>query len=151
LIKTVVVDASALLPAWLPQERLQAYADALVEAHIQERVRLCAPWLLEHEVVNAFYIATRGRSGMAPRLSLDNAKEASMLFGELGITLMSVAGFAPRILELAVTHRRSSSYDMAYVALAEQLETTLITADQRLINAVGSALSFVQPLWETRF
>jgi len=40
---------------------------------------------------------------------------------------------------------------MAYVALAEQLETTLITADQRLINAVGSALAFVRPLWETRF
>jgi len=114
-------------------------------------VHLCAPWLLEHEVVNAFYIATRGRSGMAPRLSLENAKEASTLFGDLGITLMRVAGFAPRILELAVTHRRSSSYDMAYVALAEQLETTLITADQRLINAVGSALAFVRPLWETRF
>ena len=63
---------------------------------------------------------------------------------------MSVAEFGPRVLELAVTHRRSSSYDMAYVALAERLGTMLITADQRLINAVGPKLPFVRPLWETR-
>jgi predicted nucleic acid-binding protein len=144
------VDASALLAAWLPQERLQAYADALVEAHVQERVRLCAPSLLEHEVLNAFYIATRGKAGMASRLSVENAEEAWTLFTGLGIALMSVAEFGPRVLELAVTYRRSSSYDMAYVALAERLGTMLITADQRLINAVGPKLPFVRPLWETR-
>lgn len=150
MIQSIVVDASALLPAWLPQERLQGHADSLIEAHVNERVRLCAPPLLEHEVLNAFYLATKGKAGMTARLSLRTAEEAWELFIGLGIALMSVAEFGPRILELAAAHQRPNSYAMAYVALAERLGGTMITADQRLINVVRPKLSFVQPLWEMR-
>lgn len=146
-----MVDASALLPAWLPQERLQGYADSLIEAHVTERLRLCAPPLLEHEVLNAVYLGIRGKAGMTARLSPEQAEEAWALFTGLGIALMSIAEFGPRILGLAVTYHRPNSYDMAYVALAERLGTTLVTADQHLINAVRPKLPFVQPLWEARF
>jgi len=66
--RRVVVDASALLPAWLPQERLQPHADAMVEAHAGGAVQLCAPPLLAHEILNALYLAVNGKPGMPRRL-----------------------------------------------------------------------------------
>lgn len=44
--------------------------------------------------------------------------------------------FADRILEIAAEHGRSA-YDAAYVALAEHLGVDLITADERLYNALA--------------
>jgi predicted nucleic acid-binding protein len=49
---------------------------------------------------------------------------------------------------VAISHQHPSAYDMSNVALAEKLQTILVTADERLLNAIGSHLPFVQPLWE---
>lgn len=148
MTRQVVVDASALLPAWLPQERLQPHADALVEAHVGGAVQLCAPPLLAHEILNALYLAVRGKPGMPRRLGQEAAEEGWRLFTELQIALVDVGDIGQRILQLAISHQHPSAYDMSYVALAEKLQTILVTADERLLNAVGSHLPFVQPLWE---
>jgi predicted nucleic acid-binding protein len=147
---TIVVDASALLPAWLPQERLQAHADALIDAHAAGQTTLCAPPLLAHEILNALYLAVRGKPGMPARLNSRAAEEGWHLFKELQITLMDTADLGPRILELSIAHQRPSTHDMSYVALAERLQTHLVTADGRLLNAVGAKLPFVRALWDHR-
>lgn len=148
--RRLVVDASAFLPALLPQERLQVHADALVDAHAQGRVELCAPPLLAHEILNALYLAVRGKPGAPPRMTMEAAQEEWRLFTELRIALIGIDDIGGRTLELALAQHRPSSYDMCYVALAERLQTTMVTADERLLHAVGGALPFVQPLWELR-
>lgn len=51
-----------------------------------------------------------------------------------------------RALELTYTHHLPSTYDGHYLALAEREGCTLWTADRRLWNSVGKALSWVQYL-----
>jgi predicted nucleic acid-binding protein len=146
--KVFVIDASALLAAWLPKEPYQAEADALLEQYQEGRLELCGPTLLPHEILNGLYIAVRGKAGEAPRLAPKEALEAWELFQKLGLRLEETGALGARILELAMEYQRPSAYDMTYVALAEHLKSPLITGDQRLLNAVGGRLKWVIPLWE---
>jgi predicted nucleic acid-binding protein len=147
-ISVVVADASALLPAWLPSERHQAHADRLIELHALGKIKLCGPPLLAHEILNSLYIAVRGKAGSPPRLTPEGALERWELFRQLQIEVRSIEHLADRILELSLSYRRPSSYDMAYVALAEDLGATMVTADEKLLNAVGKKLNWVQGIWE---
>jgi len=49
---------------------------------------------------------------------------------------------------LAVAHRRTV-YDMLYVALSTQMGCQFVTADERLVNAIGTALPNV--IWIARW
>ena len=51
----------------------------------------------------------------------------------------------PRAIEIALQHRQSV-YDCLYVALAEREGCELVTADDKLVNAVQAAFPFVTPL-----
>ncbi len=144
-MKRVVADASALLPAWLPEEDHQAHADRLIQLHADGELELCAPPLLAHEIVNGLYLAVKGRAGRPPRLTLDGAKERWQLFQDLQITKIEPRG--ARALELASKCQLASAYDAAYLALAEQLEAPFVTADNRLLRAVESRLKWVKALW----
>lgn len=143
----VVADASALLPALLPSEKAQIYADRLIDLHSTGRIQLVSPALLLCEVLNALYLAVRGKSGSPPRLRAEGARERWRLFLELGIVIKPIEHLGERILELALTYHQPC-YDMVYIALAEAMNTTLLTADERLLTAVGSELKWVEPLWE---
>jgi len=144
----VVADASALLPAWLPSERHQADADRLIELHARGKIQLCGPPLLPHEILNGLYLAVRGKAGSPPRLTKEGARERWKLFQQLQIQVRDTPDLGERILELSLAYGRPSAYDMTYVALAESLGAVMVTADERLLNAVGKELPWVQLLWE---
>jgi len=144
----VVADASALLPAWLPSERYQAHADRLIDLHAKGKLRLCGPTLLSYEILNSLYIAMRGKAGRPPRLTKEGAEERWQLFQQLQIEIGDVADLGQRVLELSLAYRHPSIYDMTYLALAESLKAVMVTADERLLNAVGTDLPWVKPLWE---
>lgn len=147
-ISVVVADASALLPAWLPSERHQVHADRLIELHALGKIQLCGPAILPHEILNSLYIAVRGKGGSPPRLTPEGALERWELFCQLQIEVRNVDHLAERVLALSLAYGRPSSYDMAYVALAEALKAPMVTVDERLLNAVGEQLTWVQALWE---
>jgi len=146
--KLFVIDASALLAAWLPKEPYRAHADALFQCYEEEQVELCGPTLLPYEILNGLYVAVRGKAGQPPRLSPEEALEAWELFQKLGIRLEETEHLSERILKLALEYQRPSIYDMTYVALAEHLKSPLITADRRLLSALEGKLDWVIPLWE---
>ncbi len=145
-MKTFVIDASALLAAWLPEESYPMQADALLDRYQEGQLRLCGPTLLADEILNGLYIAVRGKGGRKPRLTQQEALEAWKLFQRLHISLEDTSQLAPRILELAFTYQRPSTYDATYIALAEHLKTKLITADERLVKSMPT--KWVLPLWE---
>ncbi len=117
----IVVDASATVSALLnagPARR--ALADE----------QLHAPHLVDCEVANAL------RRGVAARrLEADAAWTALDRWRRLGVTRYPVTGFLDRVWEL---RENISAYDASYVALAELLDCSLLTADARLGRVPGT-------------
>lgn len=117
----IVVDASATVSALLnagPARRALAGE------------QLHAPHLVDWEVANAL------RRGVAARrLEADAAWTALDRWRRLGVTRYPVTGFLDRVWELG---ENISAYDASYVALAELLDCSLLTADARLGRAPGT-------------
>lgn len=117
----IVVDASAAVSALLnagPARR--ALSDE----------QLHAPHLIDSEIANAL----RRQVG-AQRLEADAAWTALDRWRGLGITRYPAVGLLERVWEL---RENVSAYDATYIALAELLDCSLLTADGRLGQAPGS-------------
>ncbi|GEL16513.1 type II toxin-antitoxin system VapC family toxin [Pseudonocardia asaccharolytica] len=81
----------------------------------------------EHWKAELFSVL-RGLS-LAGKLSLDRAEWAVARIPRLGVEHVPLDGLLPRMWQL---RDNISSYDAAYVALAEQRALTLVTSDTRL-------------------
>ena len=120
----IVTDASAVVDLLTGDvERRQAIRDELRAAR-----GVHAPDLLTLEVLSALARATRRKAMTAPerRAALD-------AYASLRISRHRSHPLWPRIARLTVRH---SSYDAAYVALAEMLDAPLLTTDARLARTV---------------
>jgi predicted nucleic acid-binding protein len=116
----IVVDASAALAALLnagPARRSLAGE------------QLHAPHLIDAEVANALR-----RASAARRVDTEAAWRALDAWRRLGMTRYPAHSLLDRIWEL---RDNLSAYDATYVALAELLECSLLTADARLGQAPG--------------
>lgn len=116
----IVLDASAAVSALLndgPARRLLA-AEAI---HV--------PHLVDVEVVSVLR-----RQAAAGVLRTEDARQALDVWRRLGLIRYAAGPLLERVWELraAVT-----AYDAMYVALAENLDCALVTADSRLSGANG--------------
>jgi predicted nucleic acid-binding protein len=123
---TLVVDASVALK-WVVSEVLSAQADRILVAEHD----LVAPDLLAVEAANALWKKTSRQE-----LSARQAREALGVLLQAGIAWHSSSPLVPRALELAHLLRHPV-YDCVYVALAERLGATLVTADEPLRKRVA--------------
>ena len=115
-----MVDASAALSALLnagPARRALASE------------QLHAPHLIDSEVANGLR-----RMVAAEQLAADSGWTALDVFRRLGMTRYPVFSMLDRVWEL---RDNLSADDASYVALAELLDCTLLTADARLSRAPG--------------
>jgi predicted nucleic acid-binding protein len=120
----VVVDASVIAPALSHEDEL---GDRLRERLAGER--LAAPAMIDLEVASALRGHVRAGRTSPRRAEVALADLAGMrLERTLHVPLI------PRIWEL---RDNLSTYDAAYVALAEALDTVLLTGDARLARAPG--------------
>ena len=114
-----------------------AVVDALVAGEDADELRavlsvedLHAPTLLDFEVVSALRGLTLGG-----HLSVARAEDALTDFDDLPIQRWSSAdALRRRAFQLRAN---LSSYDVAYIALAEALQCPLLTRDSRLARASG--------------
>ncbi len=129
-----VVDACVAAKWLLPAagETLLDQANHLIERHVRRDLQLLAPTLIEAEIGNVLWKAVRRK-----RISQANAVNSLRRFTELGIQAIPTYDLLDRALQIAVDSDRSF-YDSLYVALALATKTELITADERLVNALGS-------------
>ena len=131
---TCMVDASVAAKWLLPEagEGLLDQANRLIARHVRHELQLLAPDLIEAEIGNVLCKAVR-RNRVRPA----DAANSLRRFTELGIRTIPSSGLLDRSLQIAIDCGRSF-YDSLYVAAALATETDLITADERLVNALGS-------------
>ena len=116
----LVVDASALV-------------DALLVAG-PARARLSAENLQAPELIDAELLSVLRRLVLTGKLLESQALQALTTAGRLGLRRQPTRILWPRAWELRTN---LSAYDALYVALAEQLQAPLLTADARLARAPG--------------
>lgn len=121
----IVLDASAAVELVLRTE-----AGLRVERFVEDRdTRFHAPHLIDAEVGQ---VLRRLASGGA--VSADRAWAALVDFTALDVLRYPHGLLLPRAWEL---RHNATIYDGFYVALAELLEATLVTTDQRLARIPG--------------
>jgi len=133
-VTTWVVDANVAAKWLLPAtgEGLLDQANHLVALHVRRDLQLLAPDLIEAEIGNVLWKAVRRN-----RISQAEAENSLRRFSDLSIQVVPTSDLLGRALQIAVACDRSF-YDSLYVALALTTNTELITADERLVNALGS-------------
>ena len=132
----ILLDASVVLKWFLPEEELET-ALALLDAHIAQEELIAVPELLYYEVSNILAVK-------AP-LPDEAIFEALDYLFDLELEVFSLG--REEYLE-AVRLARAyhlSVYDASYVALAQSLGVSFITADERLALKLKE-LAFVQAL-----
>lgn len=121
----IVVDASSVLAVLIngpAATRLRARMFAETES-------LHAPHLIDIEVMHVLR-----RWFLTGQMTLARAQEAIALF-----RLMPIERYSHEILLERIWQHRSNltAYDAAYVALAETLESVVVTVDAKLAGAPG--------------
>ena len=142
-MKQLVIDASVVLKWYLSDEEHAESALEILEGHVSDRLSLLAPALLEYEVANSLAIAKR-----RARVVDSDALKAMDGFTNLGIELYRLSPHFPKVL-IYCDKYKLSAYDSAYVALADEMKTQLVTADKRLFNSTRK-LKFVKWIGDFR-
>lgn len=129
---TVVIDAGVALAALLDDDEHTAWA-----REVMSEGDLAAPELLSVEVAHLLR-----KSVSQGLLTAHKARDALVDLLDVVDDFYPHGPFVRRIWEL---HATVTSYDSAYVALAEALGAPLATLDQKLRNATGPRCEFLQP------
>ena len=132
-----VLDASVAVKWFLPpaQETLTEEALRLLENYANGDMSLVVPDLFWPEIGNIFWKAIRLR-----RISRESAESALVALEEQRITTVPTSPLLKDAFAIAATFDRTV-YDSTYVALSIASNVPLITADERLANALGTRFS----------
>jgi predicted nucleic acid-binding protein len=121
-VKEVVVDAS-VAAKWVVEEAHSASAALLLN---HDTLHAPAHW--RAEAVNVLWAKVfRGD------LTAADAEERMLVLNRAPIVDTAVAGLMPRAFAISVAHS-VTIHDSLYVALAEQRDIPLVTADERLVQ-----------------
>ena len=129
----VVVDTSIAVK-WAVEEGDSREANALRESWRTLGLQVSAPDLLTREFNSALFGKVRA-GGMA----LNDAIDTLARWESLDIVIYDSSPFHRRALELAVFVNHDEIYDLYFLALAENLNCELWTADQRFHRRVNNS------------
>ena len=119
----IVFDASALV------DMIMEWRSALIEARFAQASAIHVPVTVDSEVLHALR-----KQAFAPTFKPEYADVALSLLGGRALTRHPVQPLGPRMWSL---RHNVTTYDAAYVALAESLNVPLLTRDRRLSRSSG--------------
>jgi predicted nucleic acid-binding protein len=133
-VKEIVLDASVAVKWAVPDtaEPLHQQADALLRQYRDGQLDVLVPDLFWSEVANALWKAAR-----RGRISAETAHEALTEMRSRSFPTVPSRQVLDQALIIAIRFDRTA-YDSVYVALAESRRTQLVTADERLANALAA-------------
>ena len=133
-MRLIVLDASVAVKWYLPRqsEPLVDAAFDLLSGHANQEVAFLTPDLFWAEFGNVMWKSVR-----QGRLSEQHARLAISEIRGIEIDVTPSGELLPAAFTIAISNGRSF-YDSVYVALAIQSGTSLVTADERLANALGA-------------
>jgi predicted nucleic acid-binding protein len=128
----LVVDSSVAVKWFLP-EAYSSEASRILTEYDNGALSFIAPDLIYAEFGNIIWkkLVFQGTDATA-------ADNALLKFQQLKIGLTSAASLLDDAYRLAVAHNRAV-YDMLYLALSLRTSCQFVTADEKLVNAIGSA------------
>jgi len=133
-VSTLVLDASIAAKWWLPapRETLRHEALSLLERYAQGQIRFIVPDLFWLELANILWKALR-----QGRCSRSLAESAIRDTRSRNFPTISSVELLPEAFAIADNFDRTV-YDSVYVALAVARKAELVTADERLANALAT-------------
>lgn len=137
----IVLDTSVVIKWFRQGEVLAQQALMVRDAYLEGEIEVAAPSLLTYELANVL----RYRKD----LDASQVQEAVLSLVDMGLEVIPLSSpLVRRSIDIAYTYR-ATVYDAAFAALAESLNATLITADERLVHQL-TPLPRVRFLAETR-
>ena len=133
-MNTLVLDASVAIKWAMPsaQEPFTDQSLQLLKRYADGEVSFTVPDVFWAEVGNVLWKGTRQR-----RWRQDEAESVASDMQARDFTTVPSLLLLPEAHKIAFAHDRAV-YDCLYVALAVQSKTELITADERLANALAA-------------
>jgi len=133
-VSLFVVDASVAAKWFLPEngEALVDQAAALLDQYDRKQVQFVVPDLFYVEIASAIWKAVR-----VGRVSRAFGNQALVLLTEREFATVPSLKLLDGAFQIAADYGRTV-YDCLYVALAMQTKSQLITADERLANALAA-------------
>jgi predicted nucleic acid-binding protein len=133
-VSLVVVDASVAVKWFLPgsTEPLGNQAAALLDLYDRNQTQFVVPDLFYVEITSAIWKAVR-----VGRVSRSFGDQALALLAEREFATVPSLKLLDGAFQIAADYGRTV-YDTLYVALALQTKSQLITADERLANALAA-------------
>ncbi len=126
----VCVDANIVVMIVAPEAQ-RPMALSLWQSWLKQNREIVAPHLLAYEVTSILW-----RKAMRGILTLEEARRAVQAALEISVSLLDPPGLSGQAFELAARFQRPAAYDAHYLALADHLNCSFWTADERLYNAV---------------
>ena len=131
-----VVDAN-IVAKWFVPERLSEEAVRLLD----DKHELASPDLLWPEIGNVLWKKSRGG-----QLTGQEAARILQALDRFPVTIFPSRLLLEAALEIALATGRTV-YDSVYLALAVALECRLVTADERLVNALAGGPLASHTVW----
>jgi predicted nucleic acid-binding protein len=134
----VVVDSSVAIK-WFVVEPLSADAHRLLNDYQSGAIDFVAPDLICAEIGNIVWKKQRFQG-----LAAADAQQIIDAFLKFTFTFVSSADLLDAAVRLAVAYQRTV-YDALYLALSVRENCRFVTADEKLVNAMGG--TFSQLVW----
>lgn len=132
MIDQLVVDSSVAVK-WVANEPYSVEARRILHDYQAGHISLLAPDLIHAEVGNIIW-----KKHTLQSVAEADAQQMLDAYRALPLAITPIAILLDSAYRLAVAHRRTV-YDMLYVALSVQMGCQFVTADERLVNAIGTA------------